>query len=115
MVEQLDHISLVERQHCAIEFCVLREMGWEGMDLGASGGLLWTWQCMFKFHKKWRNSWLVEWLLASQEGLSSMEFCLLVTQISQSVSGMKILPVVHLISICNYLDNFGLCVLSFVV
>jgi len=40
---------------------------------GAGGRFLWTWQWTFGVHEKWGVSWLVKWLLASQEGLYFME------------------------------------------
>jgi hypothetical protein len=39
----------------------------------SSGELLWTQWWTIRFHKKRGLSWLAEWLLASQEGLWSME------------------------------------------
>jgi hypothetical protein len=41
---------------------------------GSSCGLLWTWQWTFRSHRRWGISWMAEWLLASQEGLCSIEF-----------------------------------------
>jgi hypothetical protein len=55
-----------------------RDIGWGGMDgliwlrMGTSGGFLWTLELAFRFHKT-ENSWVAEWLVASQEVLSSME------------------------------------------
>jgi hypothetical protein len=40
---------------------------------GTSGGLLWTQQWTFGFHKRRGISWLAEWLLTSQEGFCSLE------------------------------------------
>jgi hypothetical protein len=53
----------------------LREIGWDGMiwlRIGTSGGLLWTRQWTFEFHKMLRSSWVAAQLAASQGGLSSM-------------------------------------------
>jgi hypothetical protein len=57
----------------------LKTRGWGAMDeIGLvqnkySGGLLWTRQWTFGFHKMLENSWVGAQLAASQEGMSSME------------------------------------------
>jgi len=64
----------------------LRETGWEGIDwlrTGISGGLLWTWEWTFRFHKRWRISWLLEGLLASQG------FCSMTLVITASRSALR--------------------------
>ena len=43
------------------------------LSIGTGGGLLWMRWWTFGFHKMWGIFWLVEDLLASQEGLCSME------------------------------------------
>jgi len=56
------------------------EMGWKREDwiyptqVGSSGGLKLIWKLTFEFHKRWRISWLAEWLPFSQDGLCSVEF-----------------------------------------
>jgi hypothetical protein len=56
----------------------LREMKWDvwigfiWLRIGTSGGLLWTRQWTFGFHKTLGSSWVAAQLAASQEGLSSM-------------------------------------------
>jgi hypothetical protein len=42
------------------------------LRIGTSGGLLWTRQWTFGFHKILGSSWVAAQLAASQEGLSSM-------------------------------------------
>jgi hypothetical protein len=44
-----------------------------GIRIGTSGGLLWTRQWTFGLHKMLGNSWVAEQLVASQEGLISVE------------------------------------------
>jgi hypothetical protein len=41
--------------------------------VGTIGGLLWTRQWTFPFHKIFGNTWVAEWLTASQEGFNSKE------------------------------------------
>jgi hypothetical protein len=43
------------------------------LRIGTSGGLLWTRQWTFGFHRRRGISWLAEWMLASQQGLCSRE------------------------------------------
>jgi len=49
---------------------------WTGcicLQIGTSGGSLWTRQWYFGFHKRRGISWPAEWLSASQERLHSMQ------------------------------------------
>jgi hypothetical protein len=43
------------------------------LRIGTNGGLLWTWQETFGFHKMLGNSWVASQLAAFQKELSSME------------------------------------------
>jgi hypothetical protein len=57
----------------------LQELGWGAwigfiwLRIGTGGGLLWVRESTFGFHKTRGISWLAEDLLASQEGLCSIE------------------------------------------
>jgi hypothetical protein len=44
------------------------------LGIGTGGRHLWMQQWNFRFHKMWGISWLARELLASQEGLCSMEY-----------------------------------------
>ena len=62
---------------------------WNGLiwlKTGTGGGLLWMQQWTFGFHKMGIISWLAEKLLASQEGLCSME---LVSSVSQQLTRLR--------------------------
>jgi hypothetical protein len=63
-----------------------RELGWEGVDLIHLAQDRYQWRTLVntimkhRYHNRRRISWLAEWILVSQEGLSSME------PVGQSVS-----------------------------
>jgi hypothetical protein len=51
-------------------------MGGDGLDscgAGRNGGLPWSWEWTFCFHRLWGILWLADKLLACEEGLCSME------------------------------------------
>jgi hypothetical protein len=47
--------------------------GFNWLRTGTSGGLMWTRQWTFGFHKRRGISWVAEWLLASQKVVRTME------------------------------------------